>query len=57
MVNTEKVRLMTKAAIFEGREKNGAIRIVTFRRKDYILSRMRFRFQVPGSLPGDCRRI
>ena len=42
MVNTEKVRLMTKAAIFEGKEKNGAIRIVSFRRKDYIRYHMLF---------------
>ena len=40
MVNTEKVYLMTKAAIFEKKEKKRALRIVNYRRKDYILSRM-----------------
>ncbi|MBR4768569.1 MAG: hypothetical protein IK088_06295 [Lachnospiraceae bacterium] len=40
MVNTEKVYLMTKAAIFEEKEKNRALKIVNYRRKDYVLSRM-----------------
>ncbi|MBO7364778.1 MAG: hypothetical protein J6Z23_04010 [Lachnospiraceae bacterium] len=40
MVNTEKVYLMTKAALFEKKETNGAIHIVSFRRKDYILYHM-----------------
>ncbi len=40
MVNTEKVYLMTKAAIFEKKESKRALKIVNYRRKDYILSRM-----------------
>ncbi len=40
MVNPEKVRLMTKAAIFEKAEAQKTIQIVSYRRKDYILSRM-----------------
>ena len=40
MVNTDKVYLMTKAAIFEEKEQNGAIKIVTYRRQDYILYHM-----------------
>ena len=40
MVNTDKVYLMTKAALFEKKEKNGAIRVVSFRRQDYILYHM-----------------
>ena len=38
MVNTDKVYLMTQAAIFEQKEKNNALKVVTYRRKDYILS-------------------
>ena len=40
MVNTDKVYLMTQAAIFEQKEKNNALKVVTYRRKDYILSHM-----------------
>ncbi len=40
MVNAEKVYLMTQAAIFEEHEKDGAIKIVTYRRRDYILYHM-----------------
>ncbi len=40
MVDPGKVRLMTQAAIFETKEKNGVLRTVTFRRKDYILYHM-----------------
>ncbi|MBO4410731.1 MAG: hypothetical protein IKY02_02250 [Lachnospiraceae bacterium] len=40
MVDPEKVYLMTKAAAFEKREAKNALRIVNYRRKDYILSRM-----------------
>ena len=36
MVNIDKVYLMTKAAIFEERQKD-VLSIVTYRRKDYIL--------------------
>ncbi|MBQ7601116.1 MAG: hypothetical protein IJU49_02985, partial [Lachnospiraceae bacterium] len=31
---------MTKAAVFEQKEKKRALRIVNYRRRDYILSRM-----------------
>ena len=40
MVDPEKVRLMTQAAIFEQKERNDALRIVSFRRKDYIVYHM-----------------
>ena len=40
MVNEERVYLMTKAALFEKKESKNALRIVSYRRKDYILSRM-----------------
>ena len=40
MVNTEKVYLMTKAAIFEQKEEKRALKIVPYRRKDYVLSHM-----------------
>ncbi|MBR3036104.1 MAG: hypothetical protein IKI54_02280 [Lachnospiraceae bacterium] len=40
MVNEEKVYLMTKAALFEKKESQNALRVVSYRRKDYILSRM-----------------
>ena len=40
MVNEEKVYLMTKAALFEKKEKTNALRVVSYRRKDYVLSRM-----------------
>lgn len=39
MVNIDKVYLMTKAAIFEKRQKD-VLSIVTYRRKDYILYHM-----------------
>ena len=42
MINTQRVYLMTKAAIFEDKEKNGALKIVSFRRQDYILYHMLF---------------
>ena len=42
MINTQQVYLMTKAAIFEDKEKNGALKIVSFRRQDYILYHMLF---------------
>ncbi len=42
MINTQRVYLMTKAAIFEDREKNGALKIVSYRRQDYILYHMLF---------------
>ena len=37
MVDTDKVYLMTKAAIFEKKEKKEAMKIVSYRRQDYIL--------------------
>lgn len=40
MVNTEKVYYMTKAAVFEQKEAKNALRIVSYRRKDYVLSHM-----------------
>ena len=40
MVNEERVYLMTKAALFEKKERKEALRIISYRRKDYILSRM-----------------
>jgi len=40
MVNTDKVYLMTKAALYEKKEAKNAIRVVQYRRQDYILSRM-----------------
>lgn len=40
MIQPEKVYLMTKAAAFEKREAHRALKIVNYRRKDYILSRM-----------------
>ena len=42
MINTQRVYLMTKAAIFEDKEKNGALKIVSYRRQDYILYHMLF---------------
>ena len=42
MINTQQVYLMTKAAIFEDKEKNGALKIVSYRRQDYILYHMLF---------------
>ncbi len=40
MVDTDKVYLMTKAAMFENKEKKGAMKIVSYRRQDYILYHM-----------------
>ena len=40
MIQPEKVYLMTKAAAFEKREAHRALKIVNYRRKDYVLSRM-----------------
>lgn len=40
MVNVDKVYLMTKAALFEDKQKKDAIKIVCYRRKDYILYHM-----------------
>ena len=40
MVDSEKVYLMTKAALFEQKEEKGALKIVSYRRKDYILYHM-----------------
>lgn len=40
MINKEKVYLMTKAAVFEKKEQKNALRIVSYRRKDYVQSRM-----------------
>jgi len=40
MVNTDKVYLMTKAALYEKKEAKNAIRIVTYRREDYVRSRL-----------------
>lgn len=40
MVEPEKVYLMTKAAAFEKQESHRALKIVNYRRKDYVLSRM-----------------
>lgn len=37
MVDEKKVSLMTKAAIFEQKEKKNTLEIVKYRRKDYIL--------------------
>ena len=42
MINTQLVYLMTKAAIFEERERNSALKIVSYRRQDYILYHMLF---------------
>ncbi|MBQ6542640.1 MAG: hypothetical protein IJL73_09240 [Lachnospiraceae bacterium] len=40
MVSKERLYQMTKAAVFEQKEKKRALRIVNYRRRDYILSRM-----------------
>ena len=40
MIQPEKVYLMTKAAAIEKREAHRALKIVNYRRKDYVLSRM-----------------
>lgn len=40
MVDVDKVYLMTKAALFEKKEEKGAIKVVGYRRKDYILYHM-----------------
>ena len=42
MINTQRVYLMTRAAIFEDKEQNGALKIVSYRRQDYILYHMLF---------------
>ncbi len=42
MIDMQRVYLMTKAAIFEDKEKNGALKIVSYRRQDYILYHMLF---------------
>ena len=40
MVSKERLYQMTKAAVFEQKEQKRALRIVNYRRRDYILSRM-----------------
>ncbi len=42
MINTVRIYLMTKAAIFEDKEQNQALKIVSYRRQDYILYHMLF---------------
>ena len=40
MVSKDRLYQMTKAAVFEQKEQKRALRIVNYRRRDYILSRM-----------------
>ncbi len=40
MVEKDRLYHMTKAAVFEQKEQKRALRIVNYRRRDYILSRM-----------------
>ena len=40
MVTEDRLYQMTKAAVFEQKEQKGELRIVNYRRRDYILSRM-----------------
>lgn len=40
MVNTDKLYLMTKAAIFEQKEAKRQLKIVAYRRRDYVFSRL-----------------
>ena len=40
MVSKERLYQMTKAAVFQQKEQKRALRIVNYRRRDYILSRM-----------------